>query len=54
MLMSVHDEHSHQRATRRLGPDPDYVADLETNDGQRLKRMADRAAGKPVRRPQPT
>jgi len=38
---------------RHVIPDPDYIAELELSDGQRAKRMADRAAGKPVKRPQP-
>ena len=38
---------------RRVTPDPDHTADLEMSDGQRMKRMADRARGKPVKRPQP-
>jgi hypothetical protein len=29
------------------------LADLETSDSQRSKHMADHAAGKPVKRPQP-
>ena len=39
--------------TRHVIPDPDHIADLEMSDGQRMKRMADRAAGKPVKRPHP-
>lgn len=39
--------------TRHVIPDPDYIAELEVSDGQCAKRMADRAAGKPVKRPQP-
>jgi hypothetical protein len=32
-------------------PDPDYIADLEQNDGQLRRRMAQRARGKRVTRP---
>jgi hypothetical protein len=32
-------------------PDPDYVADLEQNDGQLRKRMAQRMRGRRVNRP---
>jgi hypothetical protein len=43
-----------QRQPKRdVALDPDYIADLETSDSQRSKHMADHAAGKPVKRPQP-
>ena len=40
-----------QSPRRRVTPDPDYVADLENNDGQIRKRMAERDRGKPVAKP---
>jgi hypothetical protein len=45
--------HQAPPGARHVVPDADYIADLEMTDSQRSKRMTDRMAGKPVRRPQP-
>jgi hypothetical protein len=42
-----------RRPTQTVEPDPDYMADLETTDGQRFKRMKAADRGRPVARPKP-